>query len=405
MTFFKSRNNQNRRWLLAAILILVISCSEKEDPVPPADEDNLVEANVTGSRTAAELRFFIQLSGRDIDPEIFAYDVDVYNVVYSTTYQDTEIEASGLVILPKTTTAVPMISFHHGTIVEQADAPSVQSKSSEQVISYTALASMGFITAVPDLIGFGKSKDIFHPYYVEEPTATAVIDLLRAAATLAEEKGVSFNSELFLAGYSQGGYATMASHKALEKNSLEGFQLIASFPGAGGYDIGALKEYFFSQETYNDPHYLAYVGMSYQSYYGEDDLVGSFFNDPYAGRIPGLFDGLHSSGDINAQLTNNVSALIKADILDGSNLDLAGFLQEKFEENSPVDWVPQVPVYLYHGEADVTVPYENSQITYETLIDNGASESNVQLVTIPGNHGTALEPYIVDVIGKLQELK
>lgn len=399
-------SNSFRRWLPIALFLVGISCSEKSEPVPPPiDEDNLVEADVTGSRTAAELKFFIQLSGRDIDPEIFAYDVDVYHVVYTTTYKDAEIEASGLVILPKTATPLPMVSFQRGTIVEQSHAPSVQSKISEEIISYTALASMGFITVVPDLIGFGESKEIFHPYYVKQPTAVAVVDLLRAAATLAEEKGVNFNTELFLAGYSQGGYATLAAHKALENDAPEGFNLIASFPGAGGYDINALKEYFFSQETYNDPHYLAYVGMSYQSYYGEDDLIPGFFNAPYAERIPGLFDGLHSPGDIDAQLTNDVGALVKEDILNGNNVALAEFLEEKFDENSLVDWVPHAPVYFYHGEADITVPYENSQITYEKLIGNGASADDIKLITLPGTHSSAIEPYIVDVIKRLQELK
>jgi pimeloyl-ACP methyl ester carboxylesterase len=405
MALFTGESNKYSQWPFIALFIFVISCSEKDDPTPPAKEDNLINATATGSRTAAELKFFIQLSGRDIDPEIFVYDVDVYNVVYTTMYHDAEIEASGLVVLPKTTASVPMISFQHGTIVEQSHAPSVQSKSSQEVISYTALASMGFITVVPDLIGFGKSKEIFHPYYVEEPTATAVIDLLKAAVTLAEEKGMDFNSELFLAGYSQGGYATLATHKAVENHSPEGFNLIASFPGAGGYHISALKEHFFSLETYNDPYYLAYVGMSYQSHYGKENLVESFFNDPYAGRIPALFDGLHSSADINAQLTTDVGTLIKNNALNGVDVTLTAFLEDKFEENSLVDWTPKSQVFLYHGEADVTVPFGNSQLTYETLLINGASTDNLQLITLPGDHTTALEPYIVDIINKLQKLK
>ena len=76
------------KWQIIGLLALIVfSCSEKNDPAPPAEEDNLVSATVTGSRSADELKFFIQLSGRDIDPEIFEYDVDVYNVVYKTTYK------------------------------------------------------------------------------------------------------------------------------------------------------------------------------------------------------------------------------------------------------------------------------------------------------------------------------
>ncbi|MEX2231813.1 MAG: prolyl oligopeptidase family serine peptidase [Cyclobacteriaceae bacterium] len=396
------------KWLLTGWLVMcALSCSEKNDPAPQVDEDNLVTASATGSRSAAELKFLIQLSGRDIDPNLFQYDVDVYNIVYTTTYRDEEINASGLVILPKTGTPLPMLSFQHGTIVQQSQAPSVQSKSSEQVISYSALASMGFITVVPDMIGFGESKEIFHPYYIEEPTAVAVIDMLRAAATLAEEKQLEFNSRLFLAGYSQGGYATLATHKALEESPLENFELVASFPGAGGYDITSMQQYFFDLETYDDPYYMAYVGMSYQSYYDEADLLTDFFNEPYTGKIPSLFDGLKSAGDIDAQLSHNISELVKEDIL--NNLETNPkyeFLREKFEENSLINWQPTLPIFLYHGDADVTVPYQNSQVTYENLLNNGATTEGLKLINLPGkDHETAVEPYIVDVILKLQSLK
>ena len=409
MTFIKFSRNFSVKWLLSAALTLfMLSCSDKDDPAPPIEEeDNLVEATATGSRGADELKFFIELSGRDIDPAIFQYDVDVYNVVYTTTYKDQQIEASGLIFLPNTTDELPMLSFHRGTTVRQADAPSVRSKSSEEVISYTAIASMGFITVVPDMIGFGESKEIFHPYYIEEPTATAVIDMLRAAASLVKEKQMNFDSRLFLAGYSQGGYITLATHKALDASPIEGFELVASFPGAGGYDITAMQQYLFGLDTYSDPYYLAYVGMSYQSYYDEPDLITDFFNDPYADNIPALFDGIKSSGDINAGLTEEIAALVKADVI--SNFETASqyqFLREKFEENSLVNWMPSIPVTMYHGDADTTVPVENSISTYENLVDAGASTDDLKLILIvDGDHGSSVEPYIEDVIKKLQTLK
>lgn len=394
-------------WLGLAVLLFIFSCSEKNDPAPPPDDGNLVNASPTGSWAAVQLKLLIQLAGRDIDPNLFLNDVDVYKVVYKTTYKEEEIDASGLIILPKTTSAVPMISFQRGTIVEQSAAPSVQGLQSESVVSYSALASMGFITVVPDLIGFGESKDIFHPYYIEEPTATAVIDLLKAATILAQQKEVDFDGRLFLAGYSQGGYATLAAHKAIEANPLEGFELIASFPGAGGYDINAMLDHFITIDTYNDPYYLAFVGMSYESYYGQDAILDQFFNEPYAARIPSLFNGINSSAQIDDQLTSDISALIREEVRANSDAyPLNAFLRQKFDENSLVDWTPVAPVFLYHGDADGTVPVENSEISYNKLLDRGANPDNLELNILPGrDHGTAIEPYIEDVVKKLQELK
>jgi pimeloyl-ACP methyl ester carboxylesterase len=408
MTFIRPAKSALLKWLFApALVIFIFSCADKDDPAPRVEEDNLVEATVTGSREAAELRFLIEVSGMDVDPAIILYDVDVYNVIYTTSYKGLEIEASGLVLLPKTPVDLPMISFQRGTTVRQSDAPSLRSKSSEEVISYAALASMGFITVVPDMIGFGESKEIFHPYYVEEPTATAVIDMLRAAATLAEEKQITFDNRLFLAGYSQGGYSTLATHKAIEAAPLEDFELIASFPGAGGYDITHMQKYLFALDTYPDPYYLAYVGLSYQSYYEEPGLLPDFFNEPYASRIPSLFDGLKSGSDINAQLTQDIQALVKADVLtDFETAPQLEALREKFEANSLINWTPTIPIYMYHGDADMTVPLENSVVTHQNLLDNGASPDELELLIFEGgNHGSTVLPYIADLIEKLQALK
>lgn len=396
-------------WCLGLVLsTFVLSCSDKDDPTPQTEENNLVEASNTGTWAAAELKLLIQLSGRDINTDLFAYDVDVYRVVYTTTYQDAELNASGLVLLPKQTgNALPMISFQHGTIVRNADAPSLQDRQSEQVISYAALASMGFITVVPDYIGFGESSEIFHPYYVEEPTATAVVDMLYAGRALADDQNVDFDNRLFLAGYSQGGYATLAAQKALEASTQDDFEIIASFPGAGGYDITSMQNYLLNLDTYPDPYYLAYVAMSYRSFYGEDDLLTALFNEPYATTIPTLFDGTKSAPEIDAALTEDVDVLVREDIIIGTNTDpLYEYLSVKFEENSLTDWAPGAPVFMYHGDADVTVPIENSVVTYEKLIDQGANAEELQLITLQGrDHTTAIEPYIEDIVTKLQQLK
>ena len=126
------------KWMSALCLSMIIfSCSDSNDPEPEPDESDLVEATPAGTCAATQLQLLVQLSGRDINVNFFAHDVDIYRVVYKTTYLENEIEASGLVLLPKTTAEVPMISFQHGTIVAQSDAPSVQTKESEQVVSYS----------------------------------------------------------------------------------------------------------------------------------------------------------------------------------------------------------------------------------------------------------------------------
>jgi hypothetical protein len=394
------------RFIFFALLILAAGCSDDGSNGSQPTEEFLVSSEFVYTTTAQQLQLLAQLSGLNVNPSDFIHDIEIYKVTYNTSYDNMPLVASGLVTIPKTNQPVGMLSFQHGTITKYEDAPSNFTAGDYNTVSYAAMASVGLIGVIPDYLGFGTSQSILHPYYVEEPTASSVVDLLKAASEFAAEKGVNFNGELFLAGYSEGGYATMAAHKSIEEDGLDGFTLIASFPAAGAYDLKGVQEAIFGAEEYADPHYVAYIARAYQLHYEENDLLSDFFKEPYASRIPGLFDGQKGAGDINAQLTTVISDLIQEDVLE--NIDTKAeyaYIVDAFAENSLTDWAPIIPMYMYHGLADETVPYQNSVDTYNKLLANGAATSTVTLTALEGTHGTAIEPYIGHLIEKLLLLK
>lgn len=385
-------------------VILLSACSTDGDVKPK--NVTLIKATKINSYTAVELRFLISLSGLDIPSSLLLYDVDVYKVTYNTEYKGSVITASGIVSLPKTENTISMVSLHHGTIVTNDEAPSEQSSSGESMILFAALASPGFIAVVPDYIGFGSSAHILHPYYVEDYTASAIIDNLKAAKELATNKGLDFNEELFLTGYSEGGYATMATHKSIEEDGLDGFNLIASFPAAGGYDVKGMQEYVFSLDSYDEPYYLAYVSLAYQTTYNWIQPLTNLFNEPYASFIPDLFDGTNSREIINASLSDDISVLVNNDLLISADTDPQyEYFVSALELNSLTNWVPTVKMFMYHGDADTTVPYQNSIDAYEQLLANGASPNTVKFITLSGGtHFSGVQPYIEDLVPKLLEL-
>lgn len=393
-----------RLFFYLVISVAIVSCSE-DDPLP--QRDRLVSATSVLSRDASELRTFISVSGIDIDASLLQYDVEIFKIEYKTDYLGEEVMASGLVILPKTTDPVGMLSFQHGTIAAHRLAPTKLAINSTELILYSALAAPGFIGVVPDFLGFGSSEGILHPYYVEELTASAVVDMLKAAKELAIEEGNKFNTKLFLAGYSQGGYATMAAHKAIETNGLEGFELIASFPASGGYDIKGVQEYFFSLTEYDQPFFLAYVAFAYQTTLDWSQPLSDFFKAPYADLIPGLFDGSKSGSEINEQLTTTIADLVTDDLRANIDTDSKyNYIVTAFNDNSLLDWVPQARMYMYHGTADVTVPYSTSIDTYDYFIAQGASTNTVTFTPLNGaTHNTGVIPYVEDFVKKLVPLK
>ncbi len=408
MKFLLKRFDTLLYWAAFTIILSTLgSCSDSSvSPEPEPEEKYLVEAELVYTVSSSQIKLLAQFSGFAIDINEFKYNVDLYKVKYNTTFKGADVIASGLIALPKTTQEVAMISFQHGTIIVHSDAPSNFSASDPNALLYGALSSSGFIGVIPDYLGFGSSSSILHPYYVEEYTASAILDMLEAAKELAVEKKVKFNTRLFLAGYSEGGYATMAAHKSLEENNRDGFDLVASFAGAGAYDLKGMQEYLFGLKTYDDAHYLAYIVRSYQLTYDFPAALTDFFKEPYAGRIPTLFNGQKDAGEIDAQLTNTIADLVQEKILSSINTDPAyAYLVNAFRQNSLLEWAPRKKLYLYHGEDDATVPYQNSVDTYESLLAEGGSADDVTLIPLQGTHSTAVEPYILDFIPKLWALR
>ena len=111
-------------------------------------------------------------------------DVTVYKIVYKTTVNNQDINASGLVCVPATPGDYPVLSFQNGTNTVNAYAPSqFPSDYSYQMIEL--IASLGYIVVISDYPGFGASASIPHPYLVKEPTVRSLVDNLYAVKELA----------------------------------------------------------------------------------------------------------------------------------------------------------------------------------------------------------------------------
>ena len=395
------------RYLLCATILFITSCKDEGQTDPQPEEPRaLVDATLVYSLSATQIQAVAQLSGLNINVSEFVNDVDIYKVTYNTEYKGDNIVASGLVSFPKSNEAAPILSYQHGTITRDADAPSIFAVNKTETLVAGAFSSSGFVTVIPDYIGFGSTSTTIHPYYVEDALAGSVVDMLHATVELAEQKNVTLDERLFLAGYSEGGYVTMATHKAIETDGVGELELVASFPGAGAYDLTDMQERLFALDTYEHPFYLGYIALAYQQTYDFNSILSDFFQEPYASRMPSLFDKQKGSGEIDSQLTTEIDALIQPELRTGFKTEMRyKYLVDAFEENSLTDWKPTKLMYMYHGTSDSTVPFENSKHTYDALIANGASPDIVTFTSLPGDHTSAVTPYVADLLTKLWALK
>jgi pimeloyl-ACP methyl ester carboxylesterase len=337
-------------------------------------------------------------------PEINVYKsrfggaVNVYRTVYKTTINGEEIEASGLVCTPSTPGEYPVICFQNGTNTVDAYSPSrFPINSSYQMVEI--VASMGYVVIIPDYPGFGASSQIPHPYLIAEPTVRSIVDMLFAVKELARSgiPGITLKNQYFLIGYSQGGWATMALHKALETEYSNEFNLGGSVCGAGPYDIKFLLQSMINATIYPMPVYLGYIVHAYSSYHQFTNPVNEILNEPYASRLSSLYTGLADFQQINSQLTTSVTGLITSDFLSGfASSQKFSTVRDALTRNSISPWHTLKPLYLLHGGSDTQVNPAVTSYFYDAMIAAGTSPVICTKEIIPGlDHGDGVGPCMV----------
>ena len=245
-------------------------------------------------------------------------------------------------------------------------------RSGEVRIIPLILASTGYVAVLPDYLGLGASPGL-HPYSHAHSLATAVVDMIRAARAFSVADDIALNGQVFLLGYSEGGYATMAAHRAIESDYADEITVTASAPMAGPYDLsGTMASVFLSDAENEHSYYLAYFLLAYNRVYHLADSLASIFTSEIAQALPILFDGVHTSQEINAQLPLVPSDMLNPTFAEALRRDPEHPLWRALAENDLYKWRPLAPMRLYHCSGDEQVPVENSQKAYESMIAAGA---------------------------------
>ncbi|MEM1215520.1 MAG: hypothetical protein AAGJ82_07545, partial [Bacteroidota bacterium] len=164
--------------------------------------------------------------------------VEMWKVTYTTPDVFNQLDtASGLLIVPQReeTTIYPLAVYQHGTVDGPQDIPSNLQGGYQLAL---ILGGMGYATLAPDYLGAGEARG-FHPYVHADSEASAAVDMIRAVRAYAAELDLFLNDQVFVTGYSQGGHASMALHRALELE-VEDIDITAGSHLSGPYSISGI---------------------------------------------------------------------------------------------------------------------------------------------------------------------
>jgi dienelactone hydrolase len=375
-------------WLAALLILPSVQSCKPGEPEPQPDQ------YLTSSSLVADLsreQLVNRFAAFGPVGALARYGIQAHKLVYKTVAADgkTPVEASGLLLIPKNPASpVSLASLQHGTITRQEDAPSNYGPSSEAYSFGSLFASIGYIIACPDYLGYGSSSNLAHPYEHGKSLATASRDMLRAAKEFIQRNNQNWDGKTYLTGYSEGGYATMALHRLLEEQHAGEFNIRAVTAGAGAYDKTAFMKYLINERTHGISGFnLSYlwVLLTYNDVYGLNRPASYYFKEPYATAI----QTQRERAVINVSLNETFTDSFKKGINDGTD---TGFLNA-VKDNDVYDWKPKAPLQLYHGDADQLVFYFNSKNAERAMLKRGA---NMKLETTKGgDHGSTVAPYLL----------
>ncbi len=419
---FKDIKKSSLSLILVSSLAFFAGCSDIDNTGENTVGNNLVSAEVIDDINASVMLSVVQATIKPDANNAFGYKAVKIN--YNTVDEMGEdVEASGLLVIPTATPeyqayraamgmqpfSVSMICDNHGTAFLDAEVPSNVEVSNympdyPQAVLMTGLA--GFAAVLPDYVGYGTSIDSNHPYMLKEASARASLDMIRASVRYMTDTNVVFNTQLYVSGYSQGGFNAMALTQDIEENHNDEFTLMAMAPMAGPYDLVAFGDRTIdASHVMRIPAFLGYVADSYSIAYDDLNLT-DLVNETNTTMYHSLFDGTKSSAVIQMSLglTDNYGymsytsdALMKISLIDDYQNDLnTGLaLKNRYAENSTYDWAPKTKVNLIHCVDDEVIPFSMSQTAYDTFTANGSE--NITLSPIPSSMippATELDPFV-----------
>jgi hypothetical protein len=400
------------RILLFISLSITLTCCKKEDTDPTGndlpEQGELVSYTRISTYSREQINTLIRLSPELNNLVSAEYAVNLYAVMYKTKDPFGKLTtASGLFVIPaEAGKALPLANYNHGTILKKTDVPSFLSYEAQAGILF---GSQGFAVSLPDYLGLGSGPGL-HPYTHAQTEASATIDMIRAGRKLCDTLDIELNDQLFLCGYSQGGHATMATHKMMEEKYSGEFTVTASAPMAGAYDVsGTMYELMLTEQPYPSPGYLVYMLYSYNYVYklysDFDEILLSpynttlapYFNPPTNSDLAAVEKLLPSSQIPSAILTPAFLQILKNDENNP--------YKQKLRENDLYDWTPKAPIQMCHCDGDQHVPSVNSEIARDRFKARGFNDVTLINPLPGGNHATCVIPSFIATITWFNSLK
>jgi predicted esterase len=300
---------------------------------------------------------------------------------------------------PACTGARPVLLYSHGTTVEKSY--NIASPANGEAGLVAAMyAAQGWIVVTSNYAGYDASRLPYHPYLNAEQQSNDMIDALRAARAAFPKIGASDSGKLFLSGYSQGGFVSMATHKAMQTNYPSEFKVTASGNMSGLYAVvKTFQTVFAGGVGAGATVFTPLILSSWQKAYGNlytspSDVYEAAYATGIETLMPGplTFTQLFTTGKLPTKLFAS-GALVTGDpsldALFAAGIGTPNLIKQSYRQavltnpanpawiaaakNDLLSWTPARPVAMCLGAQDPTVFGTNTSEAATYFAGKGAS--------------------------------
>lgn len=286
------------------------------------------------------------------------YAVNLYRVTYTSVIPDKAnkpTQATGLVAIPETgNKKMPMVSYQHGTVWGKLLVPSYPDNSYETKLMIAQFAGQGYIVIGADYFGLGDSteKDGF---IVKASHQQACLDMYFSALKVLEREKIQM-TDFFLAGWSQGGFVTMAF---LEKLENMGIPLKAAATASAPTDALAAFTGFLSFPRSIDAIWLNSIftlsSFAFEEYYSVPGLAKNLINpDKYETAHKLYLKELDEKELLDFVEKVTLKELIRSEYFKPQYLAGSDY-GKLLKEAQTYRWAIQTQVRNYYGESDEVI--------------------------------------------------
>ena len=220
-----------------------------------------------------------------------------------------------------------------------------------------------------DYFGMGVSTEP-EGYLVKGSHQQASYDLLVAARAVLDQMKVA-TPKLFLGGWAQGGFVTMAF---LEKLEGVGVPVAAAATASAPVDGFMIMSGFLDFPRKNDasraPTLFILTSFAFENYYGVPGLAHSVINDAYYDVSRKAYEKQPFDA---TQIPTDLHALGREEYFDPQFFAASAYGRLLTERTNAYRWIIKSPVRNYYGEADEAITPGLGQLvmTYQRAIGSG----------------------------------